>query len=195
MPRINLLPWREELRKQRQKNFGIAAAVAVALAAGAVWYVHAFYAAQIDQQRRRNEFLQAEIKKLDAQITEIQELQSTRDRLIARMQIIDQLQRSRPEIVHLFDELVRTLPEGVFLNSIKQTGDRILIKGVAQSSTRVSNYMRQLEASEWFRDPGLNIVETVPGTGGRDAAREFTIFVTQVTSENSGDDQATADAS
>ena len=189
MPRINLLPWREELRKQRQKNFGIAAAAAVALAAGTVWYTHAYFNGEIDQQRRRNQFLNKEIKAMDDQIAEIQELEATRDRLIARMQIIDQLQRSRPEVVHLFDELVRTLPDGVSLNSIRQTGNRLLIKGVAQSSTRVSNYMRNLDASPWFRDPGLNIIQVVGGTGS-DAISEFTLVVTQVTSE----DDAEADS-
>ncbi|MEO0971847.1 MAG: PilN domain-containing protein [Pseudomonadota bacterium] len=173
MPRINLLPWREELRQERQKNFGIAAGAAVAAAAMVVWYTHASYETRIDHQRERNKFLNQQIAEVAQQIEEIQALEELRDRLIARMQIIDELQRSRPIVVHLFDELVRTLPEGVYLESVQQNSQRILIKGVAQSSTRVSNYMRDLDSSPWFQNAGLNILEK------RGDAIEFTIFVSQ----------------
>lgn len=186
MPRINLLPWREELRQERQKNFGIAAAVAVGLAAFVVWYTHSVYAARIDHQRDRNKYLNAQIEDLDEQIAEIRTLEDTRDRLIARMGIIDELQRSRPVVVHLFDELVRTLPDGVYLESVQQNSQRILIKGVAQSSTRVSNYMRDLDSSPWFKDAGLNILEK------RGEAIEFTIFVSQSAPEAETDDEASS---
>jgi type IV pilus assembly protein PilN len=190
MPRINLLPWREELRKQRQRNFSIAAGVAVALACATVWYSHAYFDSRIDQQRRRNDFLKQEIAAMDERIAQIRDLENTRDRLIARMRIIDRLQRSRPEAVHLMDELVSTLPEGVSLKSVRQTGERILIKGVAQSSTRVSNYMRNLDASPWFQDPGLNIIEVVEGAQGRDTLSEFTLVVTQVTAGTGEEEEA-----
>ncbi len=184
MPRINLLPWREELRQERQKNFGIAAAAAVALAAFVVWYTHSTYAARIDHQRNRNKYLDTQIAELDQQIQEIRALEDTRDRLIARMNIIDELQRSRPVVVHLFDELVRTLPEGVYLESVQQNSQRILIKGIAQSSTRVSNYMRDLDTSPWFKDAGLNILEK----SGDEI--EFTIFVSQSAPVSETEDEA-----
>jgi type IV pilus assembly protein PilN len=179
MPRINLLPWREEQRKQRLKNFGIAAGTAVAVGIATVLYAHATVNHFIDYQGQRNKYLETEIATLDKQIAEIKELEATKDRLLARMQIIEQLQRSRPEVVHLFDELVRRLPDGVYLKSVKQTGNRLSIKGVAQSSTRVSALMRNIDSSEWLTDPGLDVVETVDQ--GRTRSSEFTIFASQVT--------------
>jgi len=179
MPRVNLLPWREEQRKQRLKNFGIAALTAVALGVATVLYAHATVNRFIDFQGKRNKYLETEIATLDKQIAEIKELEATKERLLARMQIIEQLQRSRPEVVHLFDELVRRLPDGVYLKSVKQTGNRLSIKGVAQSSTRVSALMRNIDSSEWLTDPGLDVVETVDQ--GRTRSSEFTVFASQVT--------------
>lgn len=179
MPRINLLPWREEQRKQRLKNFGIAAATAVAVGIGVVLYAYVTANRFIAYQESRNKFLDREIATLDKQIAEIKELEATKERLLARMQIIEQLQRSRPEVVHLFDELVRRLPDGVYLKSVKQTGNRLSIKGVAQSSTRVSAFMRNIDSSEWLTDPGLDVVETVEQ--GRARSSEFTIFASQIT--------------
>ena len=123
-----------------------------------------------------------------ADIFGIKELEDTKERLLARMQIIEQLQRSRPEVVHLFDELVRRLPDGVYLKSVKQTGERLSIKGVAQSSTRVSALMRNIDSSEWLSDPGLDVVETVEE--GRLKYSEFTIFASQVSHANKGIDGA-----
>jgi len=179
MPRINLLPWREEQRKQRLKNFGIAAAAAVAVGIGVVLYAHVTANRFIAYQNQRNKFLETQIATLDKQIAEIKELEATKERLLARMQIIEQLQRSRPEVVHLFDELVRRLPDGVYLKSVKQTGNRLSIKGVAQSSTRVSALMRNIDSSQWLTDPGLDVVETKEE--GRARSSEFTIFASQVT--------------
>jgi type IV pilus assembly protein PilN len=182
MPRVNLLPWRVEQRKQRLKNFGIAAAAAVALGVGAVLYAHATVNRFIAHQEARNKYLEGEIATLDKQIEEIKELEATKERLLARMQIIEQLQRSRPEVVHMFDEMVRRLPDGVYLRSLKQTGNRLSIKGVAQSSTRVSAFMRNIDNSEWLSDPGLDVVETKEE--GRARNSEFTIFATQVSHAN-----------
>ena len=179
MPRINLLPWREEQRKQRLKTFGFAAAAAVALGIGVVLYAHVTVNHFIAYQNQRNKFLETQIATLDKQIAEIKELEATKERLLARMQIIEQLQRSRPEVVHLFDELVRRLPDGVYLKSVKQTGTRLSIKGVAQSSTRVSAFMRNIDGSQWLTDPGLDVVETKEE--GRARNSEFTIFASQVT--------------
>jgi type IV pilus assembly protein PilN len=184
MPRINLLPWREEQRKQRLKNFGIAAGAAVAVGIATVLYAHATMNRFIAHQNERNKYLETEIATLDKQIAEIKELESTKERLLARMQIIEQLQRSRPEVVHLFDELVRRLPDGVYLKSVKQTGNKLSIKGVAQSSTRVSALMRNIDASEWLTDPGLDVVETVEQ--GRARNSEFTIFASQVSHAGDG---------
>lgn len=177
MPRINLLPWREELRKERQKNFSLAAAAAVALGA-LVWFTFSQHVDnQIAYQNARNEFLKAEIARLDEQITEIINLEAQKERLLARMEIIEQLQKSRPQIVHLFDELVKTLPEGVQLVSVTQSGNRLEIKGIAQSSSRISSYMRNIDASEWLGDPDLGVVE-VANEGRRRNAR-FTLFANQ----------------
>jgi len=178
MPRINLLPWREEQRKQRLKHFGMAAAAAIGVGVATVLYAHATMNRFIAHQNERNKYLETEIATLDKQIAEIKELEATKERLLARMQIIEQLQRSRPEVVHLFDELVRRLPDGVYLKSVKQTGNRLSIKGVAQSSTRVSALMRNIDSSEWLTDPGLDVVETVEQ--GRARNSEFTIFASQV---------------
>jgi len=192
MPRINLLPWREEQRKQRLKNFGIAAAAAVAVGIGVVLYAHVTVNRFIAYQNQRNKFLETQIATLDKQIAEIKELEATKERLLARMQIIEQLQRSRPEVVHLFDELVRRLPDGVYLKSVKQTGNRLSIKGVAQSSTRVSALMRNIDSSQWLTDPGLDVVETKEE--GRARSSEFTIFASQVTQAGDLDTGTPADA-
>lgn len=159
MARINLLPWREERRKQRQQEFYIllgASAVAAILAVFAsLWYI----GTQIDAQTERNNTLGKEIKALDAQIAEIEELDRQRDRLIARKEIIEQLQATRSQMVHLFDELVRTLPDGVQLGSIKQAGATLTLEGVAQSNARVSAYMRNLDASAWLKESEIVRIE------------------------------------
>ncbi len=177
MPRINLLPWREQLRKERQKNFSLAAAAAVVLGVG-TWFLYSNHVEnKITYQHQRNEFLNKEIALLDEQIAEIINLEARKEKLLARMEIIEQLQKSRPQIVHLFDELVKTLPEGVYLTSIIQNGDRLEIKGVAQSSSRISSYMRNIDASDWLGNPDLGVVE-VAADGRRRNAR-FTLFATQ----------------
>ena len=122
---------------------------------GVVFGVHVYYQGLIDHQSRRNDFLQAEIDKLDKKIAEIRELEAKKASLIARMEIIQQLQSSRPEIVHLMDEFVTTLPEGVFYTNIQQKGRVVNMEGIAQSNARVSSLMRRLEGSPWLRDPNL----------------------------------------
>ncbi len=179
MPRVNLLPWREELRQKRKKEFLLGLLGAV-LFGGLITYGYKLTVqAQIANQEQRNEILREEIALLDEQIEEINDLEAQKARLIARMEIIDQLQRSRPEVVHLFDELVETLPEGVYLRSVDQEGRRIEIQGTAQSSTRVSAMMRNIEDSEWMRAPGLDVIDTVQQDGPQRVAN-FTIFAQQV---------------
>lgn len=177
MPRINLLPWREEERKRRQKEFGIATGAAVVAAIAVVLGTMFFYDGLIDNQQRRNDRLATEIRELEKSIEEIDSLERDKERLLARMEIIDQLQKSRPEIVHLFDEMVRLMPEGVYLTGMKQTGSRIEITGVAQSSTRVSALMRQIDSSDWFADPDVDRVVTTQS--GTTRQSEFVVFLKQ----------------
>ena len=136
MPRINLLPWRDAQRKERKLAFLVALGVA-ALAAGVTAFAaYLLYGSMIEAQQRRNTQLRVAIKTLDKEIEEINSLESAKQKFIARMDIIEKLQRSRPEIVHVFEEIVRTLPEGVYLTSVKQSGMRLKFEGIAQSSTR-----------------------------------------------------------
>jgi type IV pilus assembly protein PilN len=178
MPRINLLPWREAERKRKRQEFILSIGAAVATAALFTLVGRWQMGAAIEHQNDRNRIISEEIAELDKQIQEILGLENQKNRLLARMEIIERLQRSRPEIVHIFDELVRVLPEGVYITYLKQSGTRFEIRGVAQSSTRVSAFMRNIDGSEWFADPGLQIVETK----GRDSVRggaEFTLFANQ----------------
>lgn len=176
MPRINLLPWREVERKRKRQEFGMAAGVAVLLAILAGFVLRWQYGSIIDNQNDRNEYLKGEIAQVDKQIVEILDLEQRKQNLQSRIQVIEQLQRSRPEVVHLFDQMVRLLPDGVYLTSIKQTDHRIQIRGIAESSTRVSAFMRNIDGSEWLKDPSLEIVET-KGTG--DAGASFTLYANQ----------------
>ncbi|UWX03764.1 PilN domain-containing protein [Pseudoxanthomonas sp. NC8] len=159
MARINLLPWRAERRKQRQREFqgmlGIAALAGVVLSF-LLWF---YYDQQISGQQGRNTFLQDEIAKVKQQNEEIKELDAKKDRLLARKKVIEELQANRSQMVHLFDSLVRTIPDGVTLNSIKQEGEVLTLLGSAQSNARVSAYMRNLEVSGWMTKPDLSIIE------------------------------------
>lgn len=186
MPQINLLPWRAELRAKRRNQFFIGLGGAVVAAALVVGLANLVMGSVVKNQNTRNGVLQAEIQSLDERIEEILDLESKKDRLLARMEIIEQLQRSRPEIVHVFDQLVRTLPDGVSLSAIKQSGVSIEIKGQAESNTRVSAFMRNIDKSQWLKQPDLEVVE-VKSTGSRgDAtaprASEFTVVAKQVSS-------------
>ncbi len=186
MPRINLLPWREAERKRKRQEFLLSLGAALATAALVALLGRWQMSSAIAHQQDRNTVLQQEIANLDKQIEEINGLDAQKRRLLARMEIIERLQRSRPEIVHVLDEIVRVLPEGVYLTYLKQTGDRFEFRGVAQSSTRVSTLMRNIEASEWLSDPALQIVETraKDATGGAN----FTLFARQRSKVKSGDD-------
>lgn len=176
MPRINLLPWCDAERKRKRQEFAVGVVGALVAAGAIALIVNWQMQAAIDRQNDRNRYLKDEIAQLDKQIAEIIDLEQQKQSLLARMQVIEQLQRSRPEVVHLFDQLVRTLPEGVHLTGVKQTGRRVQLRGVAQSSTRVSSYMRNLDASEWLADPALEILET---KGSGDAGSQFTLYATQ----------------
>ncbi len=178
MARINLLPWREDRRKQQLKDFGISCGLA-ALLGLVTWYgIHSYYVGRIDYQTSRNTFLDKHIAELDKKIKEIEDLEKEKQRLIARMRGIEQLQTSRPGTVHLFDELVRTLPEGVSLKSISQKGTEITLTGTAQSNARVSNFMRNIDASEWLTKPELKVIETIATKDGPKIAN-FTLALKQ----------------
>ncbi len=159
MARINLLPWRAERRKLRQKEFlgmlGLAAALALLISFLIVMY----FSGQLEGQQNRNNYLSEQIVLVDQQILEIEELDKKKANLLARKQVIEQLQASRSEMVHLFDELVRTIPEGVRLSSIKQSGQTLTLEGLAQSNARVSSYMRNLDESAWMSNPDLTVIE------------------------------------
>ncbi len=178
MAHINLLPWRLELRKQRQKEFGVLALLAAVFAI-AVWaLVHMQMSARIDTQNQRNAFLDKQIKVLDDKIARIKELEKTKAGLLARMNIIQQLQSSRPESVHLMDQLVRTLPDGVHLSKIEQKGNALTLNGIAQSNARVSAYMRNIDGSPWMTGPKLDFIQTKEQDNRRVA--EFTLRAAQV---------------
>lgn len=185
MPRINLLPWREDQRKERQQNFLVASAGAVLIGIVTIMLVSWTFDRFIRYQNKRNNILIREIALLDEKIEEIKGLERQKERLLARMEIIERLQKSRPEVVHLFDELVHTLPDGVYLTSLKQSNRRLEIKGVAESTTRVSAYMRNIDVSEWLENPGLQVIETVEV--GPQKKAEFGLTAQQVSSEEEDD--------
>jgi len=177
MPSINLLPWREAERKKRQRDFGVAMGGAVVAGIAVVMLTMLAYSQMISNQNSRNDRLTSEIVELEKSIAEIDGLERQKERLLARMEIIEELQKSRPEIVHLFDEMVRQLPEGVYLTGMKQTGSSVEIRGVAQSSTRVSALMRQIDASGWMGDPKVGRIETKQSGASRQS--EFMVNLKQ----------------
>jgi type IV pilus assembly protein PilN len=177
MPRINLLPHREELRKERKLKFVVAMVSAAALSVLVTFVVYLMFNSAIDAQMARNDRLRQEIKRLDTQIEEINNLETAKQNFIARMDIIERLQRSRPEIVHVLDEIVRTLPDGVYLTGVRQSSKRLKFDGVAQSSTRVSTFMRNIDGSDWLRNPELEVVQTAKG---QQSGSSFTLFADQV---------------
>lgn len=176
MARINLLPWRAERRKSRQKEFagmlGLSALGGVLVA----FLIVSYYNGRISGQTERNDFLRGEITKVDGQIKEIEELDQKKSKLLARKEVIEQLQSNRSQMVHLFDSLVRTIPDGVTLTAIKQEGEILTLSGRSQSNARVSTYMRNLESSGWMTRPDLNIIEAKEGNPG--LPYEFTLKVT-----------------
>ena len=159
MARINLLPWRAERRKQRQKEFGLMLGVAAIAAVVLSFLIITFYNGQISGQNERNTFLRDQITQLDKQIVEIEQLDKKKAKLLARKVVIVQLQANRSQMGHLFDSLVRTIPDGVVLTSIKQDDVMLTLEGRSQSNARVSTYLRALEGSGWMTSPDLSIIE------------------------------------
>ena len=159
MARINLLPWRAERRKQRQKEFSILLAMSALGAVLLSFLMVGYYKAQISGQNERNQYLTDQIALVQKEIDEIKLLDEKKSKLLARKEIIEKLQANRSQMVHLFDSLVRTIPDGVILTSIKQDEDTLTLEGRAQSNARVSTYMRNLEGSGWMTKPDLSIIE------------------------------------
>ena len=177
MPAINLLPWREAERQKRQRDFGVALGGSVVAGIAVIMLTMLAFSQMISTQQSRNDRLTDEITVLEKSIQEIDALERQKERLLARMEIIEQLQKSRPEIVHLFDEIARQMPDGVYLTGMKQTGAKVEVRGVAQSSTRVSALMRQIDASDWMSNPEVDRVETT--TSGSSRQAEFIVNLKQ----------------
>ena len=158
MARINLRPWREELRAEKQRSLVVMLVGAVVMAGGLVFLWQTHVDSEIAYQQARNNYIERATTTLDAQIKEIEDLRERREELLARMQVIQDLQGKRPVIVRVFDELVQTLPDGLYYSSLNKTNERLTIKGMAESNSRISSLMRNFESSEWFSDPNLTNV-------------------------------------
>jgi type IV pilus assembly protein PilN len=176
--RINLLPHREQKRAARQRQFVSLAISLAILGLAVIGLVHMFFASRIDNQNSRNALLKSEIAKLDEQIREIDKLREQTQALLARKQVVETLQTNRTEAVHLVDQLVRLLPDGIYLRSVKQQDARVTLVGLAQSNARVSTLMRNIEASPWLSQPELVEIKSVPvpGVQARDGAPRINQF-------------------
>ena len=174
MARINLLPWRAERRKQRQKEFSVLLGMSALGAVLLSFLMVGYYKAQISGQNERNQYLTDQIAEVQKHIDEIKLLDEKKAKLLARKEIIEKLQANRSQMVHLFDSLVRTIPDGVILTAIKQDEDTLTLQGRAQSNARVSTYMRNLEGSGWMSKPDLSIIEAKAG----DPALPYTFTLT-----------------
>jgi type IV pilus assembly protein PilN len=191
MTRINLLPWREERTKQRQKQLALMLAAA-ALAGLGVWFVgHFYYNGLINHQTYRNRILEQEIAALDKRIAKIKELEETKASLKARMEVVQELQQGRPLVVHLMHQLVATLPEGVYLTSVKQTNSNVVLTGVAESNARISSFMENLDSSDWLRDPRLSVIQVKNDKTRR--LSEYTLQVSQKISQSTAKAPAPAE--
>lgn len=178
MPHINLLPWREAARQERQRQFAVIAVGAGILAALVVVFVHLQFSGMIETQKGRNQFMEKQIKEVDKQIAEINTLKEDKKALLARMEVIQKLQRSRPEVVHLFEEISKATPKGVFLLNTSRRGKTLDIEGVADSNDSVSAFMRQLNASPWLNNPRLTVIES--NKAGYKDASWFKLVVEQI---------------
>lgn len=185
MIRINLLPHREQKRAARQRELAFMAGAASVLGLLIVFMVHSFLGAQIENQGARNNFLETEIKKLDDQIAEIKVLKEQTQAMLARKQVVETLQSNRSAVVYLLDQLVRQLPDGVYLKAVKQSGNSISLQGYAQSNARVATLMRSLETSPWLRSP--NLIEVKAATINNLRASEFSLDLKLVPPEAAAD--------
>jgi type IV pilus assembly protein PilN len=175
--RINLLPWRE-IRRQEQDRQLLSASIGAWLLMGLVVFYGWYHMnGLIDYQNKRNDYLRTEIAKLDERIKEINKLKERKQALITRMEIIQQLQADRTQIVHIFDDLVRKLPKGVYFTALSKKNKDITLRGMAQSNARISNLMNSLDSSEWFTNPDLDIVNAQDRGDSR--VSQFTLRVNE----------------
>jgi type IV pilus assembly protein PilN len=180
--RINLLPWREMRRREQDRQLLSLSVGAWILMGLAVFYGQYHMNGLIEHQNNRNAFLQTEIAKLDKQIKEINELKRRKEALLARMEVIQQLQANRTQIVHVFDDLVRKLPKGVYLTGLSKKRNNLTLKGFAQSNARISALMRNLDSSDWFTNPNLDVINVTPRAGTR--ISKFTLRVREQPKKN-----------
>lgn len=182
MAHINLLPWREDRREEQQKQLLSITALSVILMLLIILAVHLEISRQINKQKSRNNFMQSQITAVNKQITEIGNLEKKKKSLVGRMKIIQRLQENRPEIVHLFDEIARRVPEGIYLTNFKQNKDQLIIKGIAQSNARVSAFMRNIDDSEWLGEPRLDVIKSSKAKQNLEhtSGREFVLYAKQV---------------
>jgi len=184
MAKINLLPWREELREQRNQEFYVAIGAVVVVAAVLVYVVLSFYEGSLQSQRYRNDFIKREMQVLDEKIAEIRELQNTRKQLIERMELIQALQGNRPVIVRVFDDIARSMPDDLYLTSLQVKGTSVVISGVAKSNNRVAALMRNFDRSEWFDEPELRKVQATDA-----GVNEFEIAMKRVEPKADSDEE------
>ena len=177
MARINLLPWREERRAEQKRQFLAALGVTALFAVFALFVVDQVISSQIKGQNARNTYLQTRIAELDFEVAEIRDLQRKRSQLIERMRVIQELQGNRPVIVRIIDQLVRTVPDGVFYTELVTREGQISVKGVAESNNRVSSLMRRLEASDWLEAPNLDAVRAAPEYGEQATTFNLTVGI------------------
>jgi len=179
MATLNLLPWREERRKEQLRQFLTIMGLSVVFMLLVILAVHLHYGRLINAQEARNSFLKNEITAVEKKIREINGLAKEKKRLLARMDVIQQLQRNRPGIVHLFEEMVKVIPEGAYIESLKQSGTNLTIKGMAQSNARISAYMRNIDASAWLTKPHLSVIEK-KGAAKKGSGRSFILKAEQL---------------
>ena len=192
MARINLLPWRAERQKERKKQFFMMLGLS-AFAGLAVWFlINTYYNAQISGQQARNAFLDQEIVAVQAKITEIEALEEKKNKLLNRKIVIEELQANRSQMVHLFDSLVRTIPDGVILTSIKQEGDKLTLEGRSQSNARVSTYMRNFETSGWMTKPELSVIQAEGDDKGLPYTFSLAVTLANPNGKKEGEEDVTA---
>lgn len=177
MARINLLPWREEQRQEQQRQFLTMLGLSVVLMILIVAAIHIQYARSLSVQNSRNNFIKTHITEVEQQIAEIKRIETDKQRLLDRIEKIQLLQRNRPEIVHLFDDIVRVLPEGVYITTLTQQGKQLTLEGKAQSNARVSALMRQIDKSDWMANPVLDVIQKDASKDSKD--RKFKLTASQ----------------
>ena len=179
MVRINLLPWRDQLREQRKKQFIAVLAATVVASLSILFLADLYISAGINQQQSRNQYLQNQINLLNKSISEIKDLRTRKEQLLERMEVIQGLQGNRPVIVRVFDEVAKVVPEGVYFKDLAIEGNQLTLVGVAESNSQISALMRNFDASDWFTEPNLTAVRKI--AEGGDRMNEFDLMVRQIT--------------